>query len=88
MTGGVAKNRAAVHYIEKVLGLPVILPGNPQVAGALGAALLALDDYRAMLKDAAAPPDDDALDAQLAVGGSCAPACTGSGIKIEAKIAL
>lgn len=83
MTGGVAKNRAAVHYIEKVLGLPVILPGNPQVAGALGAALLALDDYRAMLREAAAPPDDDALDAQLAVGGSCAPACTGSRIKVE-----
>ena len=83
MTGGVAKNRAAVHYIEKVLGLPVILPGNPQVAGALGAALLALDDYRAILKEAATPPDDDALDAQLAVGGSCAPACQGSGIKVE-----
>ena len=77
MTGGVARNRAAVHYIEKALGLPIILPGMPQVAGALGAALIGLDDYRAELTKQAALPEDDHLDAQLTLGGSCAPACNG-----------
>jgi (R)-2-hydroxyacyl-CoA dehydratese activating ATPase len=84
MTGGVARNPAAVHYIEKALGLPLHLPDQPQIAGALGAALLALDDYRASLKEGNAPKDDDKLDAQLAVGGSCAPACKGAGLKIDA----
>lgn len=77
MTGGVARNRAAVHYIERALGLPIILPDNPQVAGALGAALIGLDDYRAELAKRAALPEDSHLDAQLALGGPCAPACSG-----------
>lgn len=46
MTGGVARNPAAVHHIEKVLGVSLILPRQPQIAGALGAALFALDDYK------------------------------------------
>lgn len=79
MTGGVAKNRAAVHYIEKSLGLPVILPGNPQVAGALGAALIGLDDYRAEIgRRGQALADDDAYDAQMAFDKSCAPGCRGT----------
>lgn len=77
MTGGVARNRAAVHYIEKVLGLPVILPGNPQVAGALGAALLALDDYRASLKDAKELEEDYAVDEKMAVEKACVTGCKG-----------
>jgi (R)-2-hydroxyacyl-CoA dehydratese activating ATPase len=44
MTGGVAQNVAAVHYIEKALGVSLVIPPNPQTAGAYGAALIALDE--------------------------------------------
>lgn len=44
MTGGVAKNPAAVAYIEKALGISLILPPSPQTMGAYGAALFALDE--------------------------------------------
>mgnify|MGYP000976675664 FL=1 len=77
MTGGVARNSAAVHHIEKLLGQPLLLPAQPQVAGALGAALLALDDYRSSLGLVPAPADDDGLEAQLGIAGSCIPACKG-----------
>jgi (R)-2-hydroxyacyl-CoA dehydratese activating ATPase len=45
MTGGVAKNPAAVHYLSRALGLPVQVPTDPQISGAYGAALLARDEY-------------------------------------------
>jgi predicted CoA-substrate-specific enzyme activase len=45
MTGGVAKNPAAVHYLSEALGLPVQVPTDPQISGAYGAALLARDEY-------------------------------------------
>jgi activator of 2-hydroxyglutaryl-CoA dehydratase len=45
MTGGVAKNPAAVHYMSRALGLPIQVPGHPQISGAFGAALLALDEH-------------------------------------------
>lgn len=78
MTGGVAKNPAAVHYIEEALGMPLTLPSAPQIAGALGAALLALDDYRAQHKDElAALAADDELDALMGNARSCAPGCKG-----------
>jgi predicted CoA-substrate-specific enzyme activase len=76
MTGGVAKNAAAVHHIERELAMPLIIPSDPQIAGALGAALLALDDYRAGVKMASADEDDhrnDAMDAARACG---TPACS------------
>ena len=50
MTGGVAKNVAAVHHIGKVLGVPLIIPSDPHTAGALGAALFALDEARGRIK--------------------------------------
>lgn len=40
-TGGVAKNRAMVRALQEVLGLPLCIPPDPQIIGALGAALLA-----------------------------------------------
>lgn len=41
-TGGVAKNRGVVKSVEEVLGVPVIqMPEDPQIIGALGAALFA-----------------------------------------------
>jgi len=82
MTGGVAKNVAAVHHIQKELGLPLHLPSDPQIAGALGAALLALDDFRAEHKSAIAAllADDDAFEAQMQVDKACAPQCKGDPI--------
>lgn len=77
MTGGVAKNRAAVYYIQDVLGLPLHLPETPQIAGALGAALLGLDDFRAANKSELAHLDDDALEALMTEARACAPGCKG-----------
>lgn len=42
MTGGVAKNRGVVQAISERLGVPVHIPPEPQIVGALGAALIAL----------------------------------------------
>lgn len=78
MTGGVANNVAAVHYIEEALGMPLHLPKDPQVAGALGAALLALDDYRTSHKaEFAALAADDSLEEQMGQARACAPGCRG-----------
>lgn len=41
MTGGVAKNQAVVKELQEKLGLSIIVPQEPQIVGALGAALLA-----------------------------------------------
>jgi predicted CoA-substrate-specific enzyme activase len=43
VTGGVALNPAFRHYLSKQLGAELWMPGNPQITGALGAALLALE---------------------------------------------
>lgn len=41
MTGGVAKNIGVVEALKAQLGLSILVPPNPQIVGALGAALLA-----------------------------------------------
>ncbi|WP_334109728.1 acyl-CoA dehydratase activase [Thermodesulfitimonas autotrophica] len=46
MTGGVAKNRAVVAALTRRLGVPVVVPPEPQIVGALGAALIARDLVR------------------------------------------
>ncbi len=43
MSGGVAYNAGVVRALEARLGTPVTVPPEPQLVGALGAALLALD---------------------------------------------
>ena len=40
-TGGVAKNIGVKKFLEKELGLELIVPEEPQITGALGAALVA-----------------------------------------------
>lgn len=78
MTGGVAKNPAAVHYIEDEMQLPLILPDFPQIAGALGAALIGLDDYRAENKHLlVSDPQDMAHEEQMAADKACIPGCRG-----------
>jgi predicted CoA-substrate-specific enzyme activase len=76
MTGGVARNPAAVRHIEDALGCKLILPEQPQIAGALGAALFALDDFRRegasrRAADLAIERAIDSPDNALV----CAPAC-------------
>jgi activator of 2-hydroxyglutaryl-CoA dehydratase len=39
LTGGVAKNRGMVAALKKILAGKVFVPVEPQIAGALGAAL-------------------------------------------------
>ena len=43
MSGGVAKNIGVVRSLEKELGTTILVPGEPQMVGALGAALIALE---------------------------------------------
>lgn len=77
MTGGVARNQAAVHYIEQALGMPLLLPEAPQIAGALGAALIGLDDYRSEHRPELSTLDDDALEEMMNTARSCVPGCKG-----------
>ncbi|MBI4763340.1 MAG: 2-hydroxyglutaryl-CoA dehydratase [Deltaproteobacteria bacterium] len=43
VSGGIGKNKGVVQEIEKRLGMKVLLPPEPQIVGALGAALFARD---------------------------------------------
>ena len=44
LTGGVSKNVGMVQYLERMLGMkPVELPEDPQIVGALGAAVIAAE---------------------------------------------
>lgn len=44
MTGGVAKNLGVVRALEQLLGHPFNIPDEPQIVGALGAALFAREE--------------------------------------------
>ena len=46
VSGGIGKNKGVVQEIEKRLGRKVLLPAEPQIVGALGAALFARDKLR------------------------------------------
>jgi len=41
-TGGVAKNKAMIKALEEEIGHKIVVPDDPQIIGALGAALIAL----------------------------------------------
>ncbi|GLY40393.1 2-hydroxyglutaryl-CoA dehydratase [Amycolatopsis sp. NBRC 101858] len=56
MTGGVARNPAAVRFLEQALRLDVEVPEHPQITGAYGAALLAMESSA----ERGAPADGDA----------------------------
>lgn len=43
ITGGIAKNIGVVKRMEEKVGLKALIPGEPQIVGALGAALFACD---------------------------------------------
>jgi len=40
-TGGVAKNAGVKKFLETIIGTKILVPEEPQIVGALGAALLA-----------------------------------------------
>jgi len=46
MTGGVAKNEGVVRALEERLNVKITVPEEPQIAGALGAALLAAESLK------------------------------------------
>jgi predicted CoA-substrate-specific enzyme activase len=76
MTGGVAKNVAAVHHIETSLGQKLVLPPDPQIAGALGAALFALDEIRMAAKRSGVVDEEDrVVDTAMDGARACGPAC-------------
>jgi len=50
-TGGVAKNAGMVKAMETVLAMPVLVPEEPLITGALGAAILARDQAFLLVQD-------------------------------------
>jgi (R)-2-hydroxyacyl-CoA dehydratese activating ATPase len=48
--GGVAKNRGLVDILEKELGFKVLVPENPEMVAALGAAILAKENIEKGVK--------------------------------------
>ena len=50
-TGGVAKNAGMVKAMETVLGMPILVPEEPLITGALGAAILARDEAFKLVQD-------------------------------------
>lgn len=55
ITGGVGKNIGIVRRIEDRLGRPVRVPTDPQIIGALGAALIAQDKLAARAGETVSP---------------------------------
>ena len=60
MTGGVARNPAAVHFLSRALDCGVQVPVQPQITGAYGAALLALESAAGGTPPASRQGDGDA----------------------------
>jgi predicted CoA-substrate-specific enzyme activase len=50
LTGGVAFNQGVVSALQKKIGKPIVVPENPQIIGALGAALIASEMTRKKIK--------------------------------------
>ena len=78
MTGGVAQNRAAVHFLSEALDAEVGVPEHPQLTGAYGAALLAMESAARSRPPAADVPNADGIFPHThAAGHSCAD-CDGT----------
>jgi len=46
MSGGVARNRGVVHALSRALGCDIFVPPEPDIVGALGAALIARERHQ------------------------------------------
>ena len=78
MTGGVAKNQALVKFLSDSLGQQLVLLDDPQIAGALGAALIARDEHRGNLSREFADIDANGqLVAQRSAGVRDCTGCDG-----------
>jgi (R)-2-hydroxyacyl-CoA dehydratese activating ATPase len=78
MTGGVARNAAARHHLEQLLGQPLEVLDEPQIAGAYGAGLLARDAYRGELSARADDADtEDYLMSRMTAGAPHCAECDG-----------
>ncbi|SEP48744.1 acyl-CoA dehydratase activase [Amycolatopsis saalfeldensis] len=95
MTGGVARNPAAVEFLASALQLEVQVPEHPQITGAYGAALLALESASRPVDPT--PPGQDAdtevalfPDAHSAAGHSCAgcDGTAGGAVHLGASISI
>lgn len=75
MTGGVARNHALVRELARALGLEITILDDPQIAGALGAALIARDDYLGALAAGATTVDERTSDAWDQAKAAPAPHC-------------
>ena len=56
MSGGVAKNLGVVRVLERLLGTGILIPPEPQIVGALGAALYALEELESRTQNLGASP--------------------------------
>ncbi|WP_308114620.1 acyl-CoA dehydratase activase [Rhodococcus opacus] len=75
MTGGVARNAAAVHFLEDSLGTPVTVPEMPQISGAYGAALIARDS----VENSPQPQNSSDEDLPASTRSGSTPDCTTCG---------
>jgi predicted CoA-substrate-specific enzyme activase len=90
LTGGVAKNPAAVHFLSLALREEVRVPAHPQITGAYGAALLALESARRErppVRDVAGADDLFPRRSHDTPGHSCA-GCDGSLVNLGSTIAV
>jgi (R)-2-hydroxyacyl-CoA dehydratese activating ATPase len=71
MTGGGAKNIGLVHALEKTLGESIFIPDEPQIIGALGAALFANDFATGIRKKVEEEQDLDKARAPAKDCGTC-----------------
>ncbi|HEY2191738.1 MAG TPA: acyl-CoA dehydratase activase [Actinomycetospora sp.] len=78
MTGGVARNAAAVHFLAEAFGAEITVPESPQIVGAYGAALLAREGAGPVARGAGETTTDareparscSTCDLPLTIGGS------------------
>ena len=72
MTGGVARNAAMVQFMSEALDAPVQVPEQPQITGAYGAAILALETYGPTVRSSADEVEfNDVIFPTPAAGPSC-----------------
>ena len=72
MTGGVARNPAAVQFLERALDHEVGIPEHPQLTGAYGAALLAMESPRSKTPTKGDADTSERLFPRASSGHSCA----------------
>ncbi|WP_462287311.1 BadF/BadG/BcrA/BcrD ATPase family protein [Nostocoides sp.] len=75
MTGGVARSRAAVYFLGQALRVPIEVPDHPQISGAYGAALLALESLQGETTVIGQAVDRDHVHTGTSTGRDCT-SCT------------